>query len=107
MKVIIDIPEDEFNAIKNTAFVEDKKTIFKQKENDRKCTMGLFHIIDEVKNGTPIPDNATNGDVIKAMFTNTELHKESDYVSLTIQDGVYLEDRDGSWWFAPYQKGGK
>ena len=44
---------------------------------------------------------------MKAIFPNTELHKESDYVSLTIQDGVYLEDRDGSWWFAPYQKGGK
>ena len=59
-----------------------------------------------IANGTPIPDNASNGDVIKAMFPNAELYKESDYVSLTIQDGVYLEDRDGSWWFAPYQKGG-
>ena len=46
----------------------------------------------------------TNGDVIKAMFPNSQLHKESDYIYLTIQNGVYLEDRDSNWWNAPYKR---
>lgn len=52
-----------------------------------------------------LPDNATNGDMIKALFPDSELHKESDYAYLTISKGVYLEDRDGTWWNAPYKAG--
>lgn len=55
-----------------------------------------------------IPDNATNGEVIKALFPDSELHKEPDYISLTIKNGVeivaYIEDRGASWWFAPYKE---
>ena len=82
MKLIIDIPEDEYNAIKNTAFVEDEKTIFRQNANDRKCSMGLFHIVDEIKNGTPIPDNATVCDIepIRAKIQKV-LDAERDFTS--------------------------
>ena len=51
-----------------------------------------------------INEKLTNGDVIKALFPDSELHKESDYAYLTISKGVYLEDRDGSWWNAPYKE---
>ena len=95
MRLIIDIPDDEYNAIKNTAFVEDEKTMFRQNANDRKCTMGLFHIVDEIKNGTPITDNATNGDVIRAMFPD----------DIWLQ--LYARRAKNGWWNAPYQKGGK
>lgn len=44
-------------------------------------------LIDAIKNGTPIPDNATNGDVLKMMFPKI---------------GVYDE-----WYDEPYQKGDK
>ena len=91
MEIVIKIPEE----------------IYKNKNYIDYFGCSSLTLADAIENGTPIPDNATNGDVIKAMFPNTELHKESDYVSLTIQDGVYLEDRDGSWWFTPHQKGGK
>ena len=91
MKLIIDIPEEVVNDI--------KAHNLKLEQIDVVC--------ESILNGAEISDDLTNGDVIRAMFPNTELHKESDYVSLTIQDGVYLEDRDGNWWFAPYQKGGK
>ena len=53
----------------------------------------LLRIVnDALQNGTPIPDNATNGDVIKALFPN-----EHDFET----------DFDEEWWNAPYQKGGK
>lgn len=48
-----------------------------------------------LENGTPIPDNATNGDVIKAMFG------EVAYLLIKKTMGKY------DWWNAPYQKGGK
>lgn len=53
---------------------------------------GIGDFIDVIKNGTPIPGNATNGDVIKALFPN-----EHDFET----------DFDEDWWNAPYQKGGK
>lgn len=53
-----------------------------------------------------LPEKPSNGDVIKALFPDTELHLESDYAFLIFQIGVYLEDRDGRWWNAPY-KGGR
>ena len=50
-----------------------------------------------------IPTDATNGDVVKMLFPNSELHKESNYVLLNICKGVYLEDRNADWWNAPYK----
>ena len=52
MKVIIDIPEDRY------------KEIMTYKEGCVK--LGYFETI--IANGTPIPDNATNGDVISSIF---------------------------------------
>lgn len=74
MKLIVDIDEDVYKKI-----VADKYAIYDK----------MFY---SIKNGTPIPDNATNGDVIKAMFPN-EYDFETDF--------------DAEWWNAPYQKGGK
>ena len=74
MKLIVDIDEDVYKKI-----VADKYAIYDK----------MFY---PIKNGTPIPNNATNGDVIKAMFPN-EYDFETDF--------------DAEWWNAPYQKGGK
>jgi len=75
MKLMIDISKDRYKDV-----IEAQK----------------HHLLDSyaqaVANGTPIPDNATNGDVIKALFPN-----EHDFET----------DFDADWWNAPYQKGGK
>ena len=49
-------------------------------------------IVKSIVNGTPLPDNATNGDVIMTLFPN-EYDFETDF--------------DEEWWNALYQKGGK
>ena len=59
-----------------------------------------------------IPDNATNGDMIKAMFPTAEVYndvKESKIVTLRIvcEDFVEYIDFYKVFWNAPYQKGGK
>lgn len=53
-----------------------------------------------------IPDNATNGDVIKAMFPNATDYEYSDAFRLV--SGHYIElDKlkvfDLAWWNAPYK----
>ena len=83
MKLIIEIDEEEYLEI-----------------CDEPCTKLAYR----VANGTPIPDNATNGDVIKAMFPNSEYEILYNTVSTDIDNGLWFTL---DWWNAPYQKGGK
>ena len=72
MKLIIDIPDKDYEKLKDGHIP--------------------FSILDVMQNGTPIPDNATNGEIIKALFPN-----EHDFET----------DFDEEWWNSPYQKDGK
>ena len=72
MKLIIDIPEEIYKA---------SKIIDVQYEDVVQIPLEV------IANGTLIPDNATNGDVMKIIFPKI---------------GVYDE-----WYDEPYQKGGK
>lgn len=58
-----------------------------------------------LKNATPIPDNATNGDVLRIMFPVSVFDGEDDnkYVGFYTGDGVKSFPLD--WWNAPYKKG--
>jgi len=53
-----------------------------------------------LQNGTPIPDNATNGQIIQTLFKPNRAERTDD---------VIVENYDFSkeWWNAQYQKGGK
>ena len=76
MKVLIDIPEENYKLI---------------------CSDGrpFLPSYKWIKNGTPIPDNATNGDILKTIFSDDDTLK-------------VIEIRmKGDWWNASYQKGGK
>ena len=67
-----------------------------------------------VANGILIPDNATNGDVIKAMFPNLkykytvidEYTNEPTFVML-IDEDIILTNFSMDWWNALYQRGDK
>ena len=73
MKLIIDIPEETYNDIQSRDW-KNGELIFSEEWK-------------AIYNGTPIPDNATNGDVMKIIFPKIGLYDE-----------CYDE---------PYQKGGK
>ena len=88
MKLIIDIPEDWEKGIKNMYDWDIANFLY-----------------ETCRNGTPIPDNATNGDVIKAMFPNTSLHINE--MSYSVWVGYEEMSFRIDWWNAPYQKGGK
>ena len=87
MKLIIDIPEE----VLKTRYYTDY------------FGCGSHKLTETLDNGTPIPDNATNGDVMKAMFDVKEIDMCNTYC-------VYFPEEDCShyffkgWWNAPYQK---
>lgn len=92
MKVLIDIPEEIYKA---------SKIIDVQYED-------IVQIpLEVIAKGTPIPDNATNGDIIQTMFPNAdiEIHNITVYVIFDMRSNVISFDLD--WWNALYQKGGK
>ena len=83
MKLIITILKDKYRYIQE----------LEQDNTDYATTRMLYHA---VQNGTPIPDNATNRDVIKAIFSETL----DNFCERTTWEW-------NRWWNAPYQKGGK
>lgn len=83
MKLLIDIPE------------EIKAVIDKNGTNE----IVAETLWQAVKNGTPIPDNATNGNSVINIFCKG-------IVRINSRKNVSVEFNK-NWWYAPYQKGGK
>ena len=101
MQIVIDIPEE---------IIKDAK------ESPNYYPSYLFGTIwKSIGNGTPIPDNATNGDVIKTIFSEIEIIDIRTIIDCPEEGTVYFECFEGdnihsldlSWWNTPYQKGGK
>ena len=89
MRVIIDIPKDSYKA-----------TIC-----ENMTPPDVKNVVVGIKNGIQIPDNATNGDVIKALFPS-----ERDEHSMTpihlMYDGLdFVKEFRREWWNAPYKEG--
>lgn len=73
--------------------------------NARAKTFGLrICDIDNAQTILAIPDNPTNGDMIKAMFPNIEMWGESKN-TLNYSLGGMIHRVLKSWWNAPYKKG--
>ena len=83
MKLIIDIPEYVIDDMKECGFIPEE-------DNEELCKV--------IDNGTPIPDNATNGEVMKIMFMPNRITRTDDVVREEYEF-------DEVWWNAPYQKG--
>ena len=95
-QIVIDIPE----VVKHKVYAYGLSLSPSDKEQ----------LIKAIQNGTPIPDNATNGDVIKAIFDTTEEH----FYDEDRMVDVYGLDRSddpstfyADWWNALYREGGK
>lgn len=96
MQIVIDIPE----KILKTRYYTDY------------FGCGSHKLTETLDNATPIPDNATNGDVIKAMFGDGKVSEFMGYVRIMARVGNWLNEGivaefDKDWWNVPYQKGGK
>lgn len=60
----------------------------------------------ELKNGIPIPDNATNGEIMQMMFPNGVMAKFATFMRFVVGEDEYINCAY-DWWNALYQKGGK
>ena len=89
MQIVIDIPEEEYEVIVNS---ED-------------C--GLHTLTRAIAKGTPIPDNATNGDVLDKLFPNLTYGTNREHYHVWSNDGKCTMNIHQDFWNAPYQKGGK
>lgn len=103
MKVMVEIPDEEVEIIKRNGFNKDGTFSFKLNEVVKQA----------IRNGVILPDNATNGDVIKAMFPKGKVRREvsctHDKTVFSFPDGTYFgaECRfNTDWWNEPY-KGGR
>ena len=87
MKLLIDISKETYIHLRNGG------------------NIGASLLIENaIKNGTPIPDNATNGDVIKAMFDVKEIDMSNTYCVHFPEEEEYGHYFFKGWWNAPYQK---
>jgi len=86
MKLIIDVPDKDYEKLKDGHIP--------------------FSILDVMQNGTPIPDNATNGEIMQMMFPNGVTAKFATFMRFVVGEDEYINCAY-DWWNAPYQKGGK
>lgn len=94
MQIVIDIPEEMYK------WVNDVNKFFYE--------YGTSDFVDLVKNGTPLPKNVTNGDILKILFPNYESRYDAEYEVITGHlDKTHRHNFNLDWWDAPYKKGGE
>ena len=81
MKILIDMPEEEYKDVVDDVF------------------FFVGHLVDAIKNGTPISDNATNQEKYIEIF-GIDAWKQ-----MIVFSG--LADQFKEFWTSPYQKGNK
>lgn len=99
MKLVIDIQDDVYRVL--------KEDIYPIPDTERLAL--VFKTL--VKKGTPLPDHATNGDVIKALFPHISIEDNCQkYYSVDIEN--LSKDKSFNtvgfrkdWWNAPYKAG--
>lgn len=84
MKVIIDISDEDFEFNMNCC----------------PDLTDLMVIYNAIRKGKSLPDNATNGDVIKALFPNENIKLSSGFYESYSRNISFKYD----WWNAPYTK---
>ena len=80
------------------------------KENIINGSLASALILKGYKNGTFIPGNVTNGDVIKALFPDARVD-DYDYDEDPVIDVYGMDDTEyitfrKNWWNSPYKKEG-
>lgn len=90
MKIVIDINEKVYNRVRS---LEPRKD----------GVMLLDTLMCAVQDGTVLPQNPTNGDIIKAIFPNVKFYQYEDVDILYGYLGKYKVEFSIDWWNAPYE----
>lgn len=96
-KIIIEIPDEFYDGIYSACDLAAKHNL-KRNEDDL-----AGEVYQAVYKGTPLPENATNGDAIMAMFPNGDLHDYDYCDGYVIYEVNYADCKfTKDWWNAPY-----
>ncbi len=91
IEVVIKIPEKTVNDIKDNAMFAGSIS------SDVR-----WDVTSAIVNGTPLPDNATNGDVIKALFPQNKYIEGERYVIINGKtENISIWN---NWWNTPYKE---
>lgn len=82
--------------------IEITKESYKNTCNECMLPPDVEDVVQGIRNGRPIPDNATNGDMMKAMFTEVKMWGESEQ-TLDYSLGGMIHRVTKSWWNAQYK----
>ena len=85
MQIVIDIDEKEYKRIIKGNWIGEA-------------------MAEIIENGTVLPDNPTNGDMIKAMFPNLAYKDGSQTERLFDSEDLVVGDLFNDWWNAPYER---
>ncbi len=118
MQIIINVPEKEFSVD-----IKDKfQDFFKRLEAETRehlvtgtsLLCGTYELetikmfLDAFKEMRIIPNNVTNGDMVKAMFPDIIIEESEDTIHLKYStvnsDPLFFVQVSKKWWNAPYKK---
>jgi hypothetical protein len=94
MMLVINIPKEVYADI----MIHNREIMHRESGKSAYYFEGL------VQQGIPIPDDATNGDVIKTMFPNVNVYEHNGGATYSVNNEYNFNT---TWWNSPYQKGGK
>lgn len=105
MKILIDISRSDYeNFILQVAMCG--KDLCESPSGLAKYVIAEGIPVEDIKtNAIEIPDNATNGDMIKTIIPNAEIQESMTTISLKIPESLRTCDFDKRWWNAPYERG--
>ena len=88
MQIVVNVSKESYHQIKDGHY-------------------NVYDLVGLLMNGTVLPDNPTNGDMIKTMVPNCDfiefIHDINVYPDNTRQKVIGNFDRD--WWNSPYKGG--
>ena len=94
MRIVIDIPE------------ETKQAFDRANNNDINfCFYDYNSVVGKaIKNGTVLPDNPTNGDMIMTVFPNASITEIGGGSTIVVANDYKF---NSTWWNAPYREDGE
>ena len=105
MKVILEIDSNTSEIIKKEGIINS--------ENEITNVWVADELMDALDNAVTLPDNATNGDVIIAMFPHAHFEEYEDecrHIVIMWVDGkasIFRIDFEWDWWNALYKEAGE
>ena len=118
MQILINVPEKEFGIDINDKFQDFFKRLNEETREHlvtgTSLLCGTYELetiemfLDAFKEMRIIPSNATNGDMIKAMFPDVIIEEGEDTVHLKYptvnSDPLFFVQVSKKWWNAPFKK---